>query len=266
MAKISWSGPSKKWTLKEAASVSPMRIAIMDTRKRAELAQFLRNQFQTRLSQFAQAGEIGYALAKLGEDFEKLNARLGIELNPFDNVLTGKKVRKLSPVFANRSNPQNALGAYINIMQDFFNAKTSTLKGWRRVKEAQDYRLFGHDEQIPGRKVGNRQYYRTVHVIDYEMTDAERIVFWRTYQSLKKSGWTEINSFDSDVQRKFGTVWRTGKFDKTDIEAAYNEMLKIFDTRPESLRESAPGNVTDPTRPDRVSGTVDGLDGDYYDE
>ena len=268
MATISWNNPGKsKWTLKEALEVSPMRLAVMNTEKRAELAQFLRNQFKSRMSQFTRAGEISPALSTLSYDFTELNKKLGMDLDPFENVVTGnRKLHKLAGDFATRSNPQNALAAYITVMQNFFASKTSTLKGWRDYKQEQDYRLFGHIEKEKSKYVRGRQYYRNKKVLDYEMTDAERVVFWKVYRDLKKSGWTEINSYDSDIQRKFGSVWRTGKFNKEDIEEAYAKMLEVFDNRPESMRENAPGTSGDPTQPDHVSGEVDVIEGDYFDE
>lgn len=98
------------------------------------------------------------------------------------------------------------------------------------------------------------------------MSDAERITFWRTYKMLKRTGWTEINSYDSDIQRKFGSAWRTGEFDKTDIEAAFSEMLKIFDTRPDYIRENQPGVSSDPTAQDDGLEKADGIDRDFYDQ
>ena len=255
-----------KWTLDEAKSLSPMRIAIMNTQERAELANFLRNQFNARLSTFTKAGEVGYAVAKLADDFEKMSEKLGMNLDPFEPVIVGKgKNKTISPMFANRKNPQNALFSYIVTMQDFFNAKSSTLKGWREIKQEQDFRLFGYTEKVPSKKVKGRQYYKNVKKLDYTMSDAERIVFWRTYKMLKRTGWTEINSYDSDIQRKFGSAWRTGTFDKTDIEAAYSAMLNIFDTRPDYIRESQPGVSSDPTAQDDGLGREDGIDRDFYD-
>lgn len=267
MADLSWKGTAKKWTLNEAKSLSPMRIAIMNTQERAELANFLRNQFNTRLSTFTRAGEIGYAVAKLAEDFEKMSDKLGMSVDPFEPVIVSRgKSKTLSPAFADRKNPQNALFSYIVTMQDFFNAKSSTLKGWREIKQEQDFRLFGYTEKVPSKKVKGRQYYKNVKRLDYTMSDAERITFWRTYKMLKRTGWTEINSYDSDIQRKFGSAWRTGKFDKTDIEAAFSEMLKVFDTRPDYIRESQPGVSSDPTAQDDGLEKEDGIDRDFYDQ
>lgn len=267
MATVSWKGSAKKWTLNEAKSLSPMRIAIMNTQERAELANFLRNQFSTRLSTFTRAGEIGYAVAKLAEDFEKMSDKLGMNVDPFDPVIVSiGKTKTLSPMFADRKNPQNALFSYIVTMQDFFNAKSSTVKGWREIKAEQDFRLFGYTEKVPSKKVKGRQYYKNVKKLDYTMSDAERIMFWRTYKMLKQTGWTEINSYDSDIQRKFGSAWRTGKFDKSDINAAFTEMLKMFDVRPDHIKEGKPGVSSDPTAQDDGLEKGDGIDRDYYDQ
>lgn len=248
MAITSWKGSSTKWTLQAALDVSPMRLAIMDTQKRAELLHFLQKQVDRRLSAFERAGETGYAFWKMQEDFEKLNKKLDIDLSPYEPVYTIKgKTRTLSPVFANRKNPQNAIAGYINILQDFLSAKSSTVKGWRKIKEAQDYRLFGWEEKVPTKKVGNRQYYKTVKHLDYRMSDAERKTFWKVYRELYKTPWSGINSYDSDIQRKFGSIWVSGRFNKKDFEEAYAKMSDLLEQRPESLRENAPGISGDPT-------------------
>lgn len=269
MAITSWKGSSTKWTLQAALDVSPMRLAIMDTQKRAELAQFLQGQVSRRLATFQRAGENGYAVWKLGEDFQKINEKLNIDMSPYEPVLKVKgRTRTLSPIFADRKNPQNALAGYINIMQDFLSAKSSTVKGWRKIKEAQDYRLFGWEERVPTKKVGNRQYYKTVKHLDYRMSDEERKTFWKVYRELYKSPWNPINSYDSDIQRKFGSIWVTGKFDKTDFETALAKMQEMIDERPDFLRESAPGTSGDPTV--RAQGSAlageNVLNGDYFDE
>lgn len=260
MAKLSWKGTGKKWTLKSAQNIGIMQLLRMDTKSRAELAQFYRNQFNTRVNSFVRAGTIGYAISKLLEDMNKVSSKLGVNFDPFEPVVISRgKKRYLSATFSNRSNPQNALASYITLMQDFFSAKSSTVQGWRAIGYDQDKRIFGENYKIvPGRLYKKKQNIKIVSNLKYQMSDAERIMFWKVYREITKSNWTGINDYSSDSQRLFGTQWMTGDFSKLDFEEAYNRMYQLLNTRPNTIEEHAPGIAGDFFQ-------QEGEYGDYFD-
>lgn len=243
MANISWKSTGRKWSLEAATNVGLMELMKMNTQERAELAQFLRNQFNTRLNSFIRANTVGYALSKLVQDMTDVSEKLNISLDPFDPVVIAKGRRRvLSPAFANRKNPQNALASYITMMQDFFKSKSSTVKGWKEIGVEQDARIFGLvTKVIPGREFKKKQNIKYVTNLRYEMTDAERIMFWKVYRDISKTGWTSINDYSSDSQRLFGTKWMTGDFNRLDFDEAYARMVDKLNERPETIEEHAPG-------------------------
>lgn len=242
-AKLSWRPLKAKWTLSKALAVDPLQLKSMATPQKAELAQFLRNQFSSRLSQFTRAGTVGYAVAKLAEDMDSSSKKMLMDMNPFDPIVTTRgKNRVLARAYANRKNPQNALATYITLMQDFFNSKSSSVSGWREIGYEQDKRIFGTG------KVGRKT------VLNYQMTDAERINFWRVYKELYKTDWIPITSYSSDSQREVGQLWMSGDFSKLDFEAAYAKLAELLDARPDVIKETKPGNPADFTRQAGVGG------------
>lgn len=250
MANTSWRGSGRKWTLKAALAVGPIELVRMDTRERAELANFLRNQFQLRMSTFRRAGVTGYAEVKLRDDMEGLNKKFNLHMSPDMRIMTRKgRERYLDPEFARRKNPQNALATYVTLMQDFFTAKSSTVKGWRAIGEAQDRRLFGETtREVPVR--GKKGVVRYVSELNYRMTDQERINFWKVYREVYRTGWTSINSYSSNDQREFASKWMSGTFNRLDLEAAMVRMLEAFSTRPDIIEEHPAGVWGDPIQQD----------------
>lgn len=246
-----WRPLKAKWTLAKALAVDPMQLRSMNTPQKAELAQFLHNQFSVRLSQFTRAGTVGYAVAKLAEDMDTSSKKMLMDMNPFDNIVTTRgKNRVLARAYANRKNPQNALSTYVVLMQDFFNSKSSTVKGWRSIGYEQDKRIFG--EAKFGRKT----------VLKYQMTDAERINFWRVYKELYKTDWVPITSYSSESQREVGQLWMSGDFNKLDFDEAYAKLAELLDARPDVIKETVPGNPADFSQQGGVGGDylVGGLD------
>lgn len=250
-AKVKWRPLKAKWTLAKALAVDPLQLKSMATPQKAELAQFLHSQFSARLSQFTRAGTVGYAVAKLAEDMDFSSKKMLMDMNPFDNIVTTRgKNRVLARAYANRKNPQNALSTYVTLMQDFFNSKSSTVKGWRSIGYEQDKRIFGEI------KVGRKT------VLKYQMTDAERINFWRVYKELYKTDWVPITSYSSESQREVGQLWMSGDFNKLDFDEAYAKLAELLDARPDVIKESAPGNPADFSQQGGVGGDylVGGLD------
>lgn len=246
-AKLRWRPLKAKWTLAKALAVDPLQLKSMATPQKAELAQFLRNQFSTRLNQFTTAGTVSYAVAKLAEDMDSSSKKMLMDMNPFDQIVTTRgKNRVLARAYANRKNPQNALATYITLMQDFFNSKSSTVKGWRSIGYEQDKRIFGYDSHlIRGRRHKGYQDIRFEHTPKYQMTDAERINFWRVYKELYKTDWVPITSYSSDSQREVGQLWMSGDFNKLDFDEAYAKLAELLDARPDVIKETAPGNPAD---------------------
>ena len=247
MVKISWKSTGRKWNLEAATHVGLAELMRMNTQERAELAQFLRNQFNTRVNSFVRANTIGYAISKLVQDMTDVSEKLGVNLDPFSPVVIQRgRTRILSSVFSERKNPQNALASYITMMQDFFQAKSSTVKGWREIGKEQDERIFGLVTKVlPGRKYKKKQNIKYVTTLKYEMSDAERIMFWKVYREITKTGWTSINDYSSDSQRLFGTKWMSGDFNHLDFEEAYKRMEELLNAKPESIEEHVPGIAGD---------------------
>lgn len=251
MATVKWKRAGKKWTLKEALSVGTIRLRGMNTEERAELAQFLKSQFSLRLSQFTKSGTIGYAVHKLAKDMEYVATKMGMKMDPFMNVVTSKgKSRMLAENFASRKNPQNALATYITLMQDFFTAKSSTVRGWREIGENQDRELFGEITTIkPGRLFKKKQNLIYEKQIAYRMTDAERITFWSVYDMLRKTRWTPLTQkYAAGGQKDFSSMWMTGSFNKKDIDDAYAEMTRLMAGQLDHIEEHRAGTPLDPTQ------------------
>jgi len=259
MAETSWKGTGRKWTLKSALAVGPIELMKMTTPERAELAQFLRNQYILRLNSFKKAGTTGYAIVKLQEDMADVSSKFNISMNPTDYIVKTKgKKRVLSPIYAERKNPQNSLATYVTLMQDFFNAKSSTVKGWREIGEEQDRRLFGERVvAVKGRSYKNSTRVSYKREIAYRMTDQERINFWKVYREITKTGWTTVNTYSSSEQKEFAAKWTTGGFNHLDFEAAYERMAKLLSARPDVLPERKPGIWNDPTQPGEEGGSTD---------
>ncbi len=264
MADTRWKGVGRKWTLKKALDVSPLAILKMDTRSRAELAQFLYTQYRARERTFIKSGVTGYAMVKLKEDMTALNNKLGMDMTLDSPIVTNKgRMRVLSPTYADRKNPQNALMTYITLLQDFFTAKSSTVKGWKQIGEDQDRRLFG--ERVvsvsAGRKYKNRTVLKYKTEIAHRMSDAERVMFWKVYREAYKADWVNIHSYSSNDQREFATLWMNGTFNHMDIEEAFNAMSKLLSERPDFLPEHPPGVWDDPTALNEEGGNVDNVFG-----
>lgn len=249
MARLKWKGVPKRWTLEEARKVGTLDVQRMDTVERAELAHFLQTQLSSRSRQFEKSGTVGYALHKLVRDMAETSQKLGIEMDPYESVIKVKgKTRVLADNFAERKNPQNALAAYITLMQEFFKAKSSTVKGWREIGENQDRMLFGETVSvIPGRLYKKKQNIKYKYEIAYRMTDAERIAFWNVYDTISKTQWVPMTQkYAAGGQSDFASLWMNGDFDKSDIETALKKMQDLIDGVPDTLPETKSGDPSDP--------------------
>lgn len=246
MAKTTWKGAGRRWTVSDVVELGPLAINRMNTQEKAELAQFLSNQYNARLRQFTKAGVESYAFEKYTRGVEEWARVFGVNINAGDKIVYTKgKQRYLNPELASKKNPQNILGGYIMQLQALLKSKTGTVKGWRDVAKAQDIRLFGGVQRGKGIQPKRR------------MSDDERKIFWRVYQELKRSGWTSTSLYGSDVQKLYASKWISGDFSKVNFDEAYATMLKIMNESPDFIHESKEGSTGDPTQREDAFGDVE---------
>lgn len=242
-----WKPAKKKWTLAEARELGTLGIARLTIPEKAELAQFYYRQFNLRANSFVRSLTVPYAFSKIMSDFEKMSSsdRLSalqreISLDA-PIVKPSGRYRTLNYPFSNMENPGPALNNYIRRMQAFFNAKTSTVAGWKEVSLQQDIQLFGANVE---------NYRRYAYITDengkrrrkeltgpfvsvtpkYRMTDAERIKFWAIVDLAKDAGWLNRFGYSSaQAHRQIASLWLSGTLDHNDIDAAYSKILEILE-------------------------------------
>lgn len=249
-----WKVSGKKWTLKEANALSPLQISAMTLPERAELANFYFRNFNLRVSTFVRAMEVPFALTKIFRDMEDIKNRPHKEgYVPFNLESAPASVSKgyisLKGSFAETSYPAQSLYSYINLMQEFFLAKSSTVKGWREIGLQQDIRLFGTDEN------GNPLN---------RLTDAERIKFWSIYHEAERNGFSNRYGYDStQAHRAMAQLWQKGNFVALDIDAANATLDDMINNRVTSYPEHKPGVDGDFFQQNDAFADVE--EGDYYD-
>lgn len=249
-----WKGVGRHWTLKGAQKLNIFDIGKMSTQEKAELAQFYYRQLSLRTNTFLKANTIPYAFTKLYKDFDRIQK--SDMTSPDQKLLTldepvvvpNGKYRQLNENFASMRNPDAQLRNYIMRMQSFFGSKTSTVKGWQEVAEAQDAKLFGTEAVSQGNKYG--------YIIDPEtgrrkrvpkfgpfieirpkhrLNDDERRKLWEIIDLAKDAGWLNVYGYDSDqAHRQIASMFISGDFDVNDIDNAYHQIL-------EKIREKQQG-------------------------
>lgn len=230
---------SHKWTLDEAIKVPTEQILHMDIKERAELAYFLQNKLRLRRNQFRKSDIVPYALEKLDKDFKQM---------PFFDfnepiIKTRGRFRNLNEQYSKLSNPQNRLMAYINMVQDYFNSKSSTVAGYRDIIYEESARLFGYVPDT-SRKRGYGPFVKLRHL----MTPEERGKFWDLFHELEKSGKTMIYSSEQIMESGFTKIWLENDWDFNDPTAMFNKMItavNAYNSTPE-YEEHAPGDASDP--------------------
>lgn len=255
-----WKRPEKRWTLKAAMNVGNLELNRMTLKERAELAEFFRVAFVRRQRQFLREGRVSYPLARIWEDMGEIGEKLGFDMTPDNQIVSNfGDMRVLSGEYAKLQRPHNQLATYISLMQQFFEGKSSSLAGWKSIAREQDIRLFGGETRTRLDSIG-----RTITYIvpKHELTDADRINFWKVYSELYKSGWTSITSYSSGDQKEFGRVWMNEIGEKGyDFEYALERMQELMDARPRALKEMTPGESGNPTQP--VDVFVDNSEGEF---
>lgn len=215
----------KKWTLKSAMDVSFLQIARMKLPELAEYAQFMQNQLKLRVRSYSRAKAYNHPFAyeKLMRDFKELNEKAGYEFDFNSSIVNSAgRTRFLSDTYAALNNPIAKLRSYVVQLQDFFEAKSSTVSGWRDIIRNESMKLFGYKEY--NTKNGTRIR------LNYLMSEREREAFWKLYEELKKSA--KVAIYDSESMRSTGftRIWRTlqakGEWNYDDLTSMMNRMLE----------------------------------------
>ena len=241
-----WKGAGKKWNLKSAQGVGTIHLLQMNLQQKAELAQFYYNQFNLRVNTY-NPGELPFAFTELLHSFDKasksgrldpLQQRISID-NPI--VIAKGRYRELNYPFSEMDNPNASLNNYIRRMQSFFDAKTSTLAGWREVGKQQDIALFGavRGTKYHYEKDENGKRHRVYEMIPKNtLTDSERRELWKIIDMAKDAGWLNRFGYDSaQTHKELASLWMNGEFTnpEEDLEAAYASILAAME-RKESER------------------------------
>lgn len=244
-AKISWTkkeAGSYKWTLEEATHMPILSIMRMQTPERAELAYFLQNQLRVRSNSYKRSNTVPYAYRKLIDDFKDMGNEMNFDFNaPIIN--TRGRNRGLSKQYASIDNPQNRLATYISLVSDFFNAKTSTVSGWKRFGQEQDIRLFGVEI------INRPRSYNFIVKPKHTMTDDERTAFWRLYNEIRKSGRTVIYDSESMITSGFTKLWQDHEWNYEDLQSMTAKMEELLGAKHlPDYEEHISGNEVDPTQ------------------
>lgn len=241
---MKWKG-APKWNLKSAQGLGTIDLLKLPLREKAELAQFYYNQFNLRVNTYNPA-EIPYAFTELLHNFDKmqkseylspLQREISID-NPI--VIRQGRYRTLNYPFSEMTNPNASLNSYIRRMQNFFDAKTSTLSGWREVAQAQDIALFGSERgkryhYITDENGKRHRVYEQVPI--HRLTDDDRRKLWKIIDLAKDAGWLNRFGYDSgQAHKELAGLWLNGTFSDIknvldDIDAAYVKMLHIIEDK-----------------------------------
>lgn len=237
-----WKGAGKKWNLKSAQGVGTVHLLKMNLQQKAELAQFYYNQFNLRVNTYNPA-ELPFAFTQLLRSFEQaskserlspLQRRMSVE-TPV--VVAKGRYRELNYPFSEMENPNASLNNYIRRMQAFFDAKTSTVAGWREIGKQQDIAFFGG---IRGTKYHyetdeNGKRHRVYEMIPkFTLTDSERRELWQIIDMAKDAGWLNRFGYDSgQAHKELASLFMRGDFanPEKDLEKAYASILSAMERK-----------------------------------
>jgi len=263
MAQEFWHKPNKKWTMAEAIRLDTVDVMKMTVPERAELAEFLRQNYQRRVQQFERAGLKSFAFVKLEDDIDfvrRSDKIRGTIWNTTNNYFTEPVLRRvgngetqLNDTWAYLKRPANSLASYIVTLQDFFNAKSSTVSGWKKISAEQDARLFGTTTKRRKRvlnsdgKTYHYEYVDTYANPQRRMTDDERTRFWRLMRQYKDSAWDKEHGYSSESQRELAAYVMEGRISlEGDLEEAEVRLYNLINGLPETVPVivGEPGNPT----------------------
>lgn len=266
-----WKGAGKKWNLKSAQGVGTIHLLQMNLQQKAELAQFYYNQFNLRVNTYNPA-ELPFAFTQLLHSFDR--ASKSTKLTPLQQritlddpiVIAKGRYRELNYPFSEMDNPNASLNNYIRRMQAFFDAKTSTLSGWREVGKQQDIALFGavQDTKYHYETDKNGKRHRVYEMIPkYTLTDSERRELWKIIDMAKDAGWLNRFGYDSaQAHKELASLWMRGEFTnpEEDLEAAYASIEAAIKRKEEErgqLKDEVAGVEGNPThRKDEEEGDI----------
>lgn len=263
MAQEFWQKPNKKWTMAEAIRLDTVDVMKMTVPERAELAEFLRQNYQRRVAQFERAGLKSFAFVKLEDDIDfvrRSDKVKGTIWNRTDDYFTTPVLYRLrrgetvlGASWSELSRPANSLASYIVTLQDFFNAKSSTVSGWKKITAEQDARIFGVAVKRRKRVLnsdGKTYHYEYLPVYENpkrRMTDDERTQYWRLMRQYRDSAWDKEHGYSSESQRELAQYIMEGRISLTeDLEEAEVRLRNLIDGMPESVPVivGEPGNPT----------------------
>lgn len=116
-------------------------------------------------------------------------------------------------------------------IKDFFNAKTSDVKGARQVMREQDIRIFGANEK------GN-----PIH----RMTTEERVKFWEVYEEFLNTYKGADARYGSDkIQQYLGDMTINNRKDKNTFRKGEIGLMQQLSALQKTLRESVGENNVD---------------------
>lgn len=249
-----------KWTLEKARKIPMMEVMKMKIPERAELAYFLQTALKKRMVSFERAKSYNnpYAYEKLQKDFKELNDISGYNFDFNAPVIqTRGKTRMLGPEYARIEQPAPKLLSYINQLQDFFNSKSSTVKGWKEIIRNESMKLFGYKEYSTKRG--------THIVLNHLMTEQERENFWKLWTELKASGKVAVSAYVSESMKETGFIhiWReklkNNEWDYDDLTSMLNTMLAEMRKNGvpvHDIEEHKAGIASDPTALDHEDGVA----------
>lgn len=243
---------TKKWTMSEVRNLSFSDLSKMKLPERADLAQYLTEQYRRRVRESMKAGEMPYGLEKLrknysepsvfdstGEHLESLSDRYGYSIG--DNITRRVKgMTMLTQPLQKFSHPNQHLLGYISMMITGLKWESSTLAGWEKIKSRQDIMLFGGHYEMQGK--------RKVFVPNQTMDYDTRTMFWRAIDELRKRGSTALDYEHSDplTDTDFTTFFSEGKVDWSDLTSVTNALESFLNGDKLSFPEYAPGDKADP--------------------
>ena len=241
---------TRKWTIGAINKLGYGDIAKMKVSERADLAQYLTTLYKRRMAQAKRSGEIPYGLEKLQRSYDQvIYSDSGTKMtladkngyNIGDNITVTKNgMVRLAPALNRMTYVNQHLMGYIMMMKTGLSWESSTVTGWKSVKNKQDIMLFGGHYEKKGKK--------KVFVPNMTMDRAQRKMFWDAVDELRKRGTTALDYEHSEplTETDFTTFFSEGKVDWTDLTSVTQALEKFLNGDSLSFPEYAPGDIGDP--------------------
>ena len=215
---------TRRWNMKDALEMDNLQIQWMSLEERADLAQYLHKQYMRRVAEANKAGFTPYGITKLQKEYGKryssivnidgqemtVGDYIGISLENDITTRSGN-MRTLASPYDNMPYVHNTLYGYIRQLQEFFTWKSGTVKGYQRIIDEQDKRLFGSHREEFVTKGG-----RTIHrnVANAHFTEEQRERFWAAIDEARRRSSNLLDSFHSEALREGNWIQLLFKEDK----------------------------------------------------